>query len=1174
MPLASLRAARAATALAFAAAALCAVVALAPRALTSPPSPAVPQAAADTVRELPLSTNDIVYDPATKLIYASVPGQAPGGNSITPIDPAASAALAPVFVGSEPARLALSGDGQFIYAGINGAGAVRRFRVATRTPDLLFNLGTGIAADITVMPGNPHAVAVSRTNPGSSPGYAGVVLYDDGVPRPRTAGLDSASQGSGSVEFSASPALIYGSGGGRLQRIDVATDGLNISRSAALPSGDLKFLDGLLYAPTGQVINPETEQVVGTYDLEQPGFVGTPRLVFPDPEFDRVYFVVVEGGNYVLRVYQRSTFQFVGKLNVGVSSAFSASSLIRWGTHGLAYRLDNRVVLIQTPLVPSPAPFPAPIPSPTPAPTPTPVPTPAPGELRIVSLAANDLVVEPRTQTIYASVGSQVEAALLGPGGNRITAIDPASGAFGTSVPIGGEPNKMAVSEDGRFIYVGLDAENAVRRYDVDAQAPAGAAFSIRPPDSTQQWRARDLAVVPGRPGSVAVARAGSPFDAGAAAIYDDGVQRPGVDIYHGADVLEFSSNPSVLYGHSNSVGDYSFQRMVVAPCGVGAATSKPGLLGGFVSDFKLDNGLVYSTRGVVADPETGTRVGVLPVGTFVWSGAVLPDSKAGRVYFVTGGTGSENTLWVFDIRTFTLVGQLKLPGTSGDVSGLVRWGASGLAYRTSAHQVVIIQTPLVAPPAEPPTPAPAPVTPTLGLSGRITEFPPPFGGSPALEGLTVYLTGSQSATAAVGAGGTYSFTGLQPCGDYTVIPSAPLATFSPAGKTFNSLLWNQTVDFTASVRRFSLFAQPTVSESFGRFTVSVLRSGSTAEPASIDYATSDGTASERSDYTAAVGRLRFAPGESSNQVTIFVADDALAESPETLTLIFSNPDGATAPPATSVTLTINSNDNADGLSPVGESSFVSEFFVRQHYVDFLGREPDADGLTFWSGQTTTCGSPDPLVCRVNVSAAFFLSIEFQETGYLAYRTHGAAFGTRRVGNSVPLRLREFLADMRAIGAGVVVNQKGWEAKLESNKQAYFGEFVFRPSFLAQYPSSLPAAQFVGALDANAGGALTPAERDVLAAKLDSGEMSRGEVLRAVAENAAFAAREKNRAFVLMQYFGYLRRNPDDAPEPNRDYTGFNFWLGKLEEFGGNFVNAEMVKAFISSDEYRKRFGQ
>jgi hypothetical protein len=126
-------------------------------------------------------------------------------------------------------------------------------------------------------------------------------------------------------------------------------------------------------------------------------------------------------------------------------------------------------------------------------------------------------------------------------------------------------------------------------------------------------------------------------------------------------------------------------------------------------------------------------------------------------------------------------------------------------------------------------------------------------------------------------------------------------------------------------------------------------------------------------------------------------------------------------------------------------------------------------------------------------------------------------------------------------------------------------------------------AQFVEALNANtrdplnpsAGGALTQAEREQLAAQLAAAgntTQARAEVLRAIAENAEFRRRQSNNAFVLMQYFGYLRRDPNDPPDT--DYAGHQFWLGKLNQFNGNYVEAEMVRAFISSDEYRKRFGQ
>ncbi|HEX5705681.1 MAG TPA: hypothetical protein VFX96_00180, partial [Pyrinomonadaceae bacterium] len=105
-----------------------------------------------------------------------------------------------------------------------------------------------------------------------------------------------------------------------------------------------------------------------------------------------------------------------------------------------------------------------------------------------------------------------------------------------------------------------------------------------------------------------------------------------------------------------------------------------------------------------------------------------------------------------------------------------------------------------------------------------------------------------------------------------------------------------------------------------------------------------------------------------------------------------------------------------------------------------------------------------------------------------------------------------------------------------------------------------------------AGRALSATERDALASALGSGAMTRAQVLRAIAENADFRARQKNKAFVLMQYLGYLRRAPNESP--NADFAGYNFWLGKLDDHGGDFVAAEMVKAFITSDEYFVRFGQ
>ncbi|HEX7315060.1 MAG TPA: DUF4214 domain-containing protein [Pyrinomonadaceae bacterium] len=253
--------------------------------------------------------------------------------------------------------------------------------------------------------------------------------------------------------------------------------------------------------------------------------------------------------------------------------------------------------------------------------------------------------------------------------------------------------------------------------------------------------------------------------------------------------------------------------------------------------------------------------------------------------------------------------------------------------------------------------------------------------------------------------------------------------------------------------------------------------------------------------------------------------------------------------------------------------------FVAQHYRDFLGREPDAAGLQFWTTEINQCGADAQCleVKRVNVSAAFFFSIEFQQTGYLAYKLYKAAFGNMP-GAPVPLTFEEFLRDKQQLAAGVVVGEPGADMRLEQNKVAYYNDFVQRTRFTTAYPTSITPEQFVDALNVNTGGALTPEERQAAVGEFGgaaaTGDVgARARALRRVVENAEFSRREGNRAFVLMEYFGYLRRDPNESPEPTLDYQGYNFWLNKLEQFNGDFVRAEMVKAFITSGEYLRRFG-
>ena len=258
----------------------------------------------------------------------------------------------------------------------------------------------------------------------------------------------------------------------------------------------------------------------------------------------------------------------------------------------------------------------------------------------------------------------------------------------------------------------------------------------------------------------------------------------------------------------------------------------------------------------------------------------------------------------------------------------------------------------------------------------------------------------------------------------------------------------------------------------------------------------------------------------------------------------------------------------------IANPSIVDEprFYVREQYVDFLSREPDSSGFQFWTQNIESCSADVGCreVKRIDTSASFFLSIEFQQTGYLVYRLYKSSFGNIS-GKPVPVTRSTFLIDTRTISNGVVVLAPGWEQQLEANKVAFTQTFVQRSQFIGLYPNGMAAADYVDKLFQKEGVMPTTQERNSAITAYGSGDTAgRAAALRQIAENAAFQQKEFNNAFVLMEYFGYLQRDPDAAPDGNFD--GYNFWLGKLNQFNGNYIQAEMVKAFTSSIEYRNRF--
>jgi len=462
----------------------------------------------------------------------------------------------------------------------------------------------------------------------------------------------------------------------------------------------------------------------------------------------------------------------------------------------------------------------------------------------------------------------------------------------------------------------------------------------------------------------------------------------------------------------------------------------------------------------------------------------------------------------------------------------------------------------------------------TYTISGRIT-----LGGA-ALNAVNVALRGTQTANISTNASGDYSFT-VAAGGSYTVTPSNANHSFAPSSTSFNNLSSNQTANFTASlipaVFQFSA-ASYQVGEADGRVTVTITRTGDTSSAVMMDYQTTDsdtftvgcadtvnnqGGAYARCDFATTVGALHFVAGETQKTIIVPIINDGYSESPETFQVRLSNAVGATLGTPNATTVTIQDNDGAGAPNPL---TTMIPFFVRQQYLDFLSREPEAGEP--WSGVMNRCADVNtgPTVntdCdRIAVSAAFFGSPEFQLKGFYVFRFYKLAF------NRLPQYL-EIVPDMSFVAGATPEEVYARKAQLAT-------QFTQRREFQTSY-GQMSNADYVAALmnryqlaqittpdpaqpDGTTKLTLTASE---LVSRLDSSTLTRAQLFRAVADSDQVAQLEFNSAFVAVQYYGYLRRTPEE--------TGYRNNLNALQR-GVSF--REMVNAFLNSVEYKLRFGQ
>ncbi|HKO96861.1 MAG TPA: Calx-beta domain-containing protein, partial [Pyrinomonadaceae bacterium] len=347
------------------------------------------------------------------------------------------------------------------------------------------------------------------------------------------------------------------------------------------------------------------------------------------------------------------------------------------------------------------------------------------------------------------------------------------------------------------------------------------------------------------------------------------------------------------------------------------------------------------------------------------------------------------------------------------------------------------------------------------------------------------------------------------------------------------------------------------ISEGAGSVQVAVTRPD-TAGAATVDYATSDtaaltecnlvnGVGSSRCDYATTIGTLRFAAGEASKSIFIPVVDDGYAEGNEGFSITLSNPTGVMLGSPTTALVTINDNETANVANPITGN----DFFIRQQYIDFLGREPDPGGLAGWRNVLVNCGITVAPPCdRIEVSAGFFRSEEFQSRGYFIYRFFSAL-------GRIPVS-EEFYPDFAKVSGFLTTDQ------LEANKAAYVNEVMARADFQTKYGSTLsnPTA-YVEALLQTVGLPSHPSKQSwINTLNASNTTTTRGQVLRQLVESAQVFNKYYNEAFVIMQYFGYLRRTAD---------ASYLSWINTMNQTSGDY--RIMINGFMNSAEYRRRFG-
>lgn len=654
----------------------------------TPPTEIVPTVDASGVIRVPLPGRALAYDERRGEIWVAVnSASADRGNTLVAINARNGRVGQTIETASPVSSVAVSGDGSHLFALQDEVASVATFSLSShqRTSTIHPAIKT-YPTSLAAVAGQADSMAVVWRTPVSA--YTTeITVYDNGAARPRSVltgysvGRDTQAYLTGIYPGDAADSFTAvdlehttGNRQSRAGRLVVEPDGISFDRALPLLGlgagpgryGSPLAHDGdLLFTGAGEMWAAQTESLQGTFPLDQSySSIGIP---IPFADDNRIAFVHTSGFSPEIKL---AIFEISTQRPLAVTTLPGVAAFIGAGAGTVAISTGSEIRIVPLSSVP---PWPE---------VPPNLQTVAPG-VRRMNLRVSSMAGRPHSSELVVALPG-----LAGAHGNGVAVVNTSSGQLERSVYVGSNPTALFVTRDGSGAYVYLEGEQRVARVDLES-GNRDLVFVPDPTGQGRQYPVYDLALGPDEALTAS-------YYGGWLATFDRGVLRPVVDKnthgpggYSGAVYrIVINSTGTIVYANDDYWSTNGFKRAGIEADGIRPLSSTAGLMGNKKMTFA--GGLIYTAQGRVVDPERSRHVGQFELPGDADS-FIVPDTAAGRIYAITG-----NRLAVYDSRTYNRIAGMWVGDYSQTVGSLVRYGADGLAFHTSAGEIYLIHIPSI----------------------------------------------------------------------------------------------------------------------------------------------------------------------------------------------------------------------------------------------------------------------------------------------------------------------------------------------------------------------------------------------------------------------------------------------------------------------------------------------